>query len=170
MTERRLISVIIAIIVAVAIMYVGKSCAVDIAEKNKKVSDSTYQTQNTYSNSDNNNFAYTQPTTFEQPTTETTTEYVEYVTNLFGEIVGTVEPTTVSENGETETIDENTEPTTRPSILNSEDPTGSAEDTTSILESQTEPPTDMQQITTQQETQPTYQDSSEPKNFIIYVN
>lgn len=94
MTIRRIISIIIAAAVAMLIIFAGKSCAQNIAETNQKAA----ANKAPIINNTPDDFTYsTVSVSSEAVTTDTTTDGVEVVTNLFGEVIGTVPPTT-SEN------------------------------------------------------------------------
>lgn len=132
MTTRRIVTLIIAAVVAFLIIYAGKSCAEDIAETNRKNSANKTIIQN--SNVDTPSLIENQPAGNQQNTptdpatdSETPTEYVETVTNIFGEVIGTVPPTQPQTDAANQTpsgdaaeiTDDNTqqEPATPPPIL-----------------------------------------------------
>ncbi len=135
MTTRRIITLIIAVLVAFLIAYAGKSCAEDIAETNRQnrlKNDTTYGTQgNTpgliedtpqYNNNSQN------VTTDPNPELLEPTEYVETVTNIFGDVIGTVPPaessTQAPDSGSIFNQPDNTseEPTSPPPILDRNPP------------------------------------------------
>lgn len=90
MNTRRVASIVIAIIVAMLIISAGKSCSKDIAESNKKAATSA----TTPTSDGMNGFdSLTYPTYQQQtpPSSEATSEEnIQYVTNILGEIVGTL--------------------------------------------------------------------------------
>lgn len=97
MDKHRQIAFILAFIVALLIMMIGKACTDNMMKKQQTepVNNDTAQTTpayNEYNNyiSDYNNYSYnnTPQTTIIQQTESP----VEYVTNMFGEVVGTAEP------------------------------------------------------------------------------
>lgn len=90
METRRLISIIIASVAALLVMFAGKSCTDDIQKKNRKSHKTQPTTQHVTPTF--NNF-YGNP----GETTETTTETnnnIETITNLIGQVIGTVTVTT----------------------------------------------------------------------------
>ncbi|MDE6781095.1 MAG: hypothetical protein K2J40_06520 [Ruminococcus sp.] len=99
MDRHRQIAFIAAFIVALVIMMVGKACT-DKMFKTRPVQNSTsqstpsydYNSYNNYNNSyNNNNYSYNDtPQQTEAPVQ--TEPSVEYVTNMFGEVIGTAEP------------------------------------------------------------------------------
>lgn len=118
MNNRRIIAIIIAAVAALLIMYAGKACTQNIMETNRKSSVSSVTTQN-------GTEIYT-PAAQSSPTetapTVSPTDAVGVVTNLFGDIVGTVAPTEYDDIAATGT-DAVSETTSRKSILDSGDQT-----------------------------------------------
>lgn len=96
MDKHRQIAFILAFIVALLIMMIGKACTDDMMKKQqaKPVNNETAQTTPAYNEYNNyiidyNNYSYNNtPQTTAQQQTEIP---VEYVTNMFGEVVGTSE-------------------------------------------------------------------------------
>lgn len=101
METRRLISIIIAVAAAFLVMWAGKSCAEDIVNTNKKSDDyqGTFAEGYTPSGGYENYADYgdgTQPIPQQTETTATSNQNVQTVTNLLGEVVGTVTVTTTT--------------------------------------------------------------------------
>lgn len=101
METRRLISIAIAGVVALLVMWAGKSCTESIRETNHKSED--YQsTFNEGYNGGYENYADYEDGTYAvqaEPTTAAEEKYapgVQTVTNLLGEVVGTVTATTTT--------------------------------------------------------------------------
>lgn len=138
MDKRRLISIAIAILVAVLIMNLGKSCTEDIVEANKKAKKDTTTVHYNYA-PDNGNGGNDSPVIDETvPVIEEATEHIEYITSILGEIIGTVAPT---ESVEDITLPEEEliQPTTKASILNNPDPVEPATSPYSILGNESTP-------------------------------
>lgn len=97
MDKHRQIAFIIAFIIAILIMMLGKACTDSMFNNQSKtvqnVSQTTPDYDYDYSNSDNK-ISYTE-------TSIQTDTPVEYVTNMFGEVIGTKE-TTVADIQETD--------------------------------------------------------------------
>lgn len=102
MDRHRQIAFIAAFILALVIMMVGKACT-DKMLKTKPVRSDTSQStsyydynnsyNNNYNNSYNNNYNNSFDNTPQQTEAPVQTETpVEYVTNMFGEVIGTAEP------------------------------------------------------------------------------
>ncbi len=108
--KHRQVAFIMAFIVAMVIMMIGKACT-DSSMKKKQVKPVQFSGTSSQVVPENNNNYNNVPQQNNQIQTEavqeqTTEPSVEYVTNLLGEIVGTAEPTTTAvqpatdENGE----------------------------------------------------------------------
>jgi Tfp pilus assembly protein PilE len=125
MTLRRVISIIIAAIVAVLIMYAGKSCAENIQETNRKNATGASIVIN-HTPDDYNYDDYTIVTS----TQSDEEKYAGYetVTNLFGEVVATIPVTTSEEDSsqDSDYISEQTESETRRTILGNDNSVESA--------------------------------------------
>lgn len=117
MELRRAISIIIAAVVAALVIWAGRSCAENIQKKNreKALEDYTYNVEHATGGSDFNVDYVDGAVGEESATAATTAENVQTVTNLFGEVVGTVTVTTTTPP-ETETA---TTTTVSKSILES---------------------------------------------------
>lgn len=120
MDKHRQIAFIVAFIVAMVIMMIGKACTDSAMKKNQAkpvqysgTSQNVPEYNNSYNNYNNNNNNYNNGynnTPQNQVQTEAvqqvTEPQVEYVTNMFGEVIGTAEPATTAvqpatdENGE----------------------------------------------------------------------
>jgi len=135
MDKRRIISIAIAVLVAVLIMNLGKSCAEDIAKANQKAKNETTTIYYNYAPDNGNNTPVIEETV---PIIEEPTEHIEYITSILGEIIGTVAP---SESEEVTPLpdEELPETTTKQSILNNPDPIEPATSPYSILENEGTP-------------------------------
>lgn len=126
MDKHRQIAFILAFIVAMVIMMIGKSCTdsdlkkknptpMVTTEKSQGVPNGSYNNYNNYNNNSNNNYnnavggnVQTEPPVETQPS-------VIYVTNMLGDVVGTettaTQPIVTDENGVqyTETVQETTD-------------------------------------------------------------
>lgn len=89
MDKYRQIAFIVALVIAVLVMMLGKACTDSLVRKNSKSVQSVSQTMPAYdyNNSYNNNYNTTPQT---EIVSQQTGVPVEYVTNMFGEVVGTV--------------------------------------------------------------------------------
>lgn len=89
MDKYRQIAFIVALVIAVLVMMLGKACTDSLVRKNSKPVQSVSQTMPAYdyNNSYNNNYNTTPQT---EIASQQTGVPVEYVTNMFGEVVGTV--------------------------------------------------------------------------------
>ncbi|MGN0576956.1 MAG: hypothetical protein ACI4J2_13125 [Ruminococcus sp.] len=120
METRRMISLLIAAVVALLIIYAGKSCAQDIVETNHKASvkaspDFTgYMTDSSLYNSIPDDAYYTDPSASTAPSVD---EGYEIVTNIFGDAVGTIPVTNSDDESGSGNNNENTAETTVKSIL-----------------------------------------------------
>lgn len=148
MTSRRIISIIIAFVVAVIVMYIGRSCIMDIQETNEK-SKPGGGVIDAYSGT-GNQAAVPQGTGLPQDYypdqsnpdgSEITTENIQYVTSILGSIVGTyyvTEDENAAEVPSGEVVEEDTGPT---SILDNQDPTEPTTSSFSILGQNEQQPT-----------------------------
>ncbi|MDE6678199.1 MAG: hypothetical protein K2K02_04070 [Ruminococcus sp.] len=93
MDKHRQIAFIVAFIIALLIMMIGKSCTDNMVRKQSKtVRNSTSTTAPAYNNNsyNNNNYNNGYNNTPQQTTVTQQNEVpVQYVTNMFGEVVGT---------------------------------------------------------------------------------
>lgn len=161
MTKRRLISIGIAVFVAVSVMLLGKACMEDIIETNKRSSKNKVNTYTPQYSGQESTYPGQYGDNQEITTEEITTVPVEVVTNILGEIVGTVPPTTVPDIN-TPVDEENTEPTTRKSILDSaNDPEQSTTSSNKILK---------ENNNIQQPDVPPANNSSESDKILIHVD
>lgn len=98
METRRLISVLLAAVAAILVIWAGKSCAEDIQEKNREEAKKNYTNVQNATGGNGFNVDYGDGVAvYEEPAaTETTAGNVETVTNLFGDIVGTITVTTTA--------------------------------------------------------------------------
>ena len=89
MDKYRQIAFIVALVIAVLVMMLGKACTDSLVRKNSKPVQNVSQTMPAYdyNNSYNNNYNTTPQT---EIVSQQTGVPVEYVTNMFGEVVGTV--------------------------------------------------------------------------------
>ncbi len=130
MDKRRLISIAIAVLVAVLIMNLGKSCTEDIVEANKKAKKETTTVYYNYAPNGGNGTPVIDETA---SVVQEATEHIEYITSILGEIVGTVAPSESTGNETPIPDEELPETTTRQSILNNPDPVEPATSPYSIL-------------------------------------
>lgn len=163
MNNRRIIAIIIAAVVALLIMYAGRACTQNIMETNQKSSMSNANSQNSTANYTP---AAAQPSLTQQAPVETntptefSTDAVEVVTNLFGDVVGTVAPTENTDNLSVTETDAATEATTRKSILDKDDQTPqSPSQQHSILDT-----------TTNAALEPTTEKYATPSSIVININ
>ena len=159
MEKRRIISIIIAAVVAMLIMYAGKACTKNIQETNRKAALSSQGTNNVYTPSYQQNVTG-QPVVTEGYSEMPSTSGAEVVTNILGDVVGTVAPTESTESGAFSEIVNQTEPTTRVTILDrGEQTTQSTTQQHSILGNSTNPATE-----------PTTEKYVTPSSIVININ
>lgn len=161
MNNRRIISIIIAAVAALLIMYAGRACTQNIMETNKKSSVQSATNQNgteNYAPTAEQPSLGTQQVTAATSPTAAPSDDVEVVTNLFGEIVGTVAPTENSDN--IASTNAATETATRKSILDGDDQTPqSSSQQHSILDS-----------TSNVASEPTTEKYVAPSSIVININ
>lgn len=160
---RRIVAIGIAGCAALLISIAGKACTDNIIESNKETSkklntiaDNTYGSMNNYTSPNMQN-------TSESTSLDATeTESAEVVTNLLGEVVGTVPVTSATTEEDTSN---NT--TTNNSILDRADdavqPTTSSNSGNSILNR------DQEQVTSSASVQPTTEKYTTPSSVSIYI-
>lgn len=132
MSKSRIISIAVAVLVAILIMNLGKSCAEDITRTNRENAKPTAASPN-YNYAPDNGGNDSSPVYDETipPTDEEPTEHIEYVTSILGEIIGTLpSEENISELPTKEVIEE----TTPPSILGNDTPAEPATSPYSILQ------------------------------------
>jgi|GEM_PF-3581801 hypothetical protein len=87
MDNQRAIALLIAVAAAMLVVLAGKSCMKSIEEQNKKTESSSTAVQTSQTTAD------IPSTVVKAPTIVTAESSIEYETDFFGDIVGTVPPT-----------------------------------------------------------------------------